>query len=208
MIGRYEESPIYKLYEALYNEFTMEENSDNKSSIDPLLKLLLINNGCKINEEVEPTQNNITIIPNKLEIYFIANMIGNDANEYYDFLIFNGKKIIVIFTDYFQFVTIKDLDPEDPMYELRMAIGNTIYYNAIKKIVEIFYLISEPMPGGLLTTTMVTTQRWNQAIIAANIINEFKPIDENDICDIPINEVKEMLNKDVRLQLYGIRAIV
>ena len=118
-----------------------------------------------------------------------------------------ATKILIIFIDYFNIITDDSIDKHDPLYELKIAMGNSIYYDAIKKIVEVFYLTSEPMPGGLLTTTMATTQRWNQAIIAINILNEFKPVDENDVSDISMSDIKKILNGKINLQLYGIRTI-
>ena len=116
-------------------------------------------------------------------------------------------KFLIVFIDYFNFIKKEDINENDPLYELKITIGNSIYYDAIKKIVEVFYLTSEPIPGGLLTTTMATTQRWNQAIIAINIINNFKPVDENDVSDIPMEDIKNILNGNIKLQLYGIRTM-
>ena len=208
MIGKYGYNPIQILYDELFKEFTSSNTLEEYNDLDDILKLILLNNGCKIDPDSKQHQIIKGIIPDEYEIRFVTGMIGNDVNEYYDFVIFNGKKILVIFKDYFQFVNVNDLDENDPMYDFKMSMGNSIYYDAIKKIVEVFYLTSEPMPGGLLTTSMATVQRWNQAIIAINIINSFKPVDDNDVLDIPINEVKEILNKDIKLQLYGIRMIV
>jgi hypothetical protein len=63
------------------------------------------------------------------------------------------------------------------------------------------------MPGGLLTTTMASIQRWNQSIIAIKILNIFKPVDENDVSDIPIEDIKNILEGNIELQLYGIRTM-
>lgn len=213
MQGKYDENPVYELACTLKNELRWYMSLKDRLSkergyinIDGILKLILLNNGCKISEDTEPRQYITDIIPDEYKLCFITGMIGNDANEYYDFLIFNGMKVLVIFIEYFN-ITDGYVDPTDPLSELRIAMGNSIYYDAIKKIVEVFYLTSEPMPGGLLTTAMATTQRWNQAIIAINILNEFKPVDENDVSDIPIKDIKRILDNKIPLQLYGIRTI-
>lgn len=206
MKGKFEFNPIEIFYQELFKGFTEKISNIEFSELDGVLKLILLNNGCKLNSDVEQYQSIRDIIPDEYEIRFISGMIGNDANEYYDFLIFNGKKILIIFEDYFNFVTDDDQEIDDMSRVLQLSIGNSIYYDAIKKIVEIFYLSAEPMPGGLLTTAMVTTQRWNQAIIAINIINNFKHVDDNDVTDIPVEDIEKILNGNIKLQLYGIRA--
>jgi hypothetical protein len=208
MKGKYDYNPVEIFYQELVNVFTKEYIGDNDyDEIDKVLKLILLNNGCKIDSDSNPQEIIRIIIPDEYEIRFITGMIGNDANEFYDFLIFNGKKVLIIFEDYFNFVTSGDLNPNNPLYSLKLNMGNSIYYDAIKKIVEVFYLTSEPMPGGLLTTAMATTQRWNQAIIAINIINHFKPVDEYDISDISMEDIEKILNTNQKIQLYGIRNI-
>ena len=217
MQGKYEESPILNLYGNMYRELESYIMQFNYSDInidrgyyrklDEILKLILLNNGCKISQEKEQEQYFCDIIPNEYQICFVTGMIGNDANEYYDFLIFNGVKVLVIFIEYFNDIIVGEVDEDDELYNLKTAMGNSVYYDAIKRIVEVFYLTSEPMPRGLLTTTMATTQRWNQAIIAINILNEFKPVDENDVSDISMSDIKKILNGKINLQLYGIRTI-
>lgn len=207
MLGKYDENPIYNLYRLLNTALTSK--LIGSSEIDPILKLILLNNGCKIYDDRynHVYQACYDIIPNEYKVCFIIGMTGNDANEYYDFLIFNGIKTLVVFLDYFRDISYGTYNAQDPMVNLKIAMGNSVYYDAIKKIVEVFYLTSEPMPGGLLTTAMVTTQRWNQAIIAIHILNEFKPIDENDVCDIPMEDIKKILEGNIQLQLYGIRTM-
>lgn len=204
MQGKYEENPIYTLYNILLDTFVKFPHINNGYELDPLLKIILLNNGCKISEN-EPQWQYVYDVTDDYKVYFITGMIGNDANEYYDFLIFNGMKVLVIFKDYFNFIRDEDINEEDPMYQLKLTMGNSIYYDALKRIVEVFYLTSEPMPGGLLKTSMHTTQRWNQSIIAIHILNNFKAVDENDVSDIPMEDVSKILNGNIKLQLYGIR---
>lgn len=205
MQGKYEVCPVYRLYELLLLNFTKPEKK-SWTELDDVLELILLNNGCKISDG-RPYQSTYTINYDDYKMCFITNMIGNDANEFYDFIIFNGMKLLVIFIDYFNFIKDGDININDPMYQLKIAMGNSVYYDAIKKIVEVFYLTSEPMPGGLLTTSMATTQRWNQAIIAIYILNQFKPVDENDVSDISKDDIKKILNGTIKLQLYGIRTM-
>ena len=213
MKGKYNDSPIHNLCYRMHNEFEYYMTFKDEiyvergyNEIDDLLMMILLNNGCKSSDK-KPHYLMINIIPNEYQICFITGMIGNDANEYYDFLIFNGMKVLVIFLDYFNNIIDKYVDEDDPLYQLKISIGNSVYYDAIKKIVEVFYLTSEPMPGGLLTTSMATTQRWNQSIIAIDILNIFKPIDENDVSDIPIEDIEKILDGNIKLQLYGIRTM-
>ena len=214
MQGKYDINPVYELagilnfelrrYKEFEDDLPIERGYDE---LDNVLKLILLNNGCRIASDKIQYQLIKNIIPNEYQICFITGMIGNEVNDYYDFLILNGMKILVIFIEYFDGLITHFINENDPMYQLKIAMGNSVYYDAIKKIVEIFYLTSEPMPGGLLTTAMTTTQRWNQAIIAINIINFFKPIDENDVSDIPMEDIKKILDGNIELQLYGIRTM-
>jgi hypothetical protein len=222
MQGKYENNPIYKLYLHFYREMDLinidriagkyisgfdEYDCCTFDKLDEVLKLILLNNGCKISDSNEPIQSIHTIIPDEYQICFITGMIGNDANEYYDFVIFNGMKILVVFLDYFNGMIDGNLDKNNPFYQIQLTMGNSVYYDAIKKIVEIFYLTSEPTPAGILTTAMATTHRWNQAIIAITILNNVKPVDEYDISDIPMEDVRKILDADIKLQLYGIRTM-
>ena len=220
MQGKYEDNPIYKLYLHFYREINFKgERKHNRTilgsdeyeccnfyKLDEVLKLILLNNGCKLNNN-EPIQSIHTIIPDEYQICFITEMLGNDANEYYDFVIFNGMKVLVVFLDYFNGMIDGNLDKNNPFYQIQLTMGNSVYYDAIKKIVEIFYLTSEPTPAGILTTAMATTHRWNQAIIAITILNNVKPVDEYDISDIPMEDVRKILDADIKLQLYGIRTM-
>lgn len=213
MKGKYADSSIHNLYYRMYDEFRYYNVFRDKISvergyydIDELLMAILLNNGCKSSDK-NLCYIYYDIIPDEYQIYFVTGMMGNDANEYYDFLIFNSMKVLIIFLDYFGEIFDGYIADNDSLYQLKASIGNSVYYDAIKKIVEVFYLTSEPMPGGLLTTAMTTTQRWNQAIIAIKILNIFKPVDENDVSDIPMEDIEKILDGNIKLQLYGIRTM-
>lgn len=209
MLGKYENNPILDLYMAMHRELLNRNISESSENIDDIFKLILLNNGCKISMDNTPKQTVIDIISNKYKICFITGMIGNDANEYYDFITFNGMKYLIIFLDYFNIITEEDINNSIDNVEnsLKIMLGNSVYYDAIKKIVEVFYLTFEPIPNGLLTTAMATNQRWNQVIIAIHLLNEFKPVDENDVSDISIEDIKKILSGSIECQLYGIRAM-
>ena len=210
MQGKYDQSPIHNLY--IWLNMALTNKLIAVGNIDDVLKLILINNGCKFDLDNENAHQNELciirdIIDNEYQICFVTGCLGNDANEFYDFIVFNGMKMLVVFLDYFNNISYGTYNSQDPLVQLKISMGNSIYYDAIKKIIEVFYLTSEPMPGGLLTTAMATTQRWNQAIIAIRILNEFKPIDENDVSDIPMDDVKKILDGNINMQLYGIRTM-
>ena len=223
MVGKYKTNPVYKLYLNfsremdlinIYKEPGKEVSGFDEyepccyEKLDGVLRLILLNNGCKISDDYAPLQSIHEIIEDEYRVCFITNMLGNDTHEYYDFVIFNDMKYLIIFTDYFNnIIKESDLNEDDPLYAFKLTMGNSVYYDAIKKIVEIFYLTSEPMPGGLLTTSMATTQRWNQAIIAINILNKFKPVDGNDVSDIPMADIENILEGNIEAKLYGIRAV-
>lgn len=212
MQGKYENNPINELANSIRTELNYHMLFKNElvdmrgyKELENILKLILINNGCKLSEDSNQYEYTYDIIKDEYQLCFITGMIGNDANEYYDFIIFHGMKILIIFIDYFNI--IENIDKEDQMHDLKNAMGNSVYYDAIKKIVEVFYLTSEPNPGGLLTTAMCTTQRWNCSIIAIHTLNDYKDIDDNDVSDIPIEEVKRISEGNMQLQLYGIRVM-
>lgn len=217
MIGKYDENPVYTLYHYLYleinnfvnNDFSASEDSKYKN-LDQIIRLILLNNGCKIASNTEVLQKIYPIIESEYNICFITGMLGNDITEYYDFFVFNGTKYLVVFIDYFK-ITEEinyDIADNDPSYKLKMAMGNSVYYDAIKKIVEVFYLTFEPMPSALLATTMATAHRWNPSIIAIHILDNFKQVDENDVSDMPLKDIRTIADGNIALQLYGIRVSV
>lgn len=210
MQGKYDRSPICNLYMILDSVLNLKNKQENipYDKIDNLLELILLNNGCKTESNTIPHVYIGNVIEDEYNLCCVTGMIGNDVNEFYDFFIFNGIKYLVVFIDYFNgIMSSDDIDENDPLYSLKITMGNSVYYDAIKKIVEVFYLTSEPIPGGLLTTAMGAMQRWNQAIIAIHILNWFKPVDENDVSDIPMEDVKKILDGNIKLQLYGIRTM-
>jgi hypothetical protein len=218
MQGKYDNNPIFDLYSIMHNELlhhTIPEAAiieREYEEVDDIFKLILLNNGCKISKHNTPKQTTVDIIDDEYRLCFITNMLGNDSNEYYDFIIFNGMKYLIIFLEYFDILTEEEYnkfynDNNNPAGQFKAMVGNSPYYDSIKKIVEVFYLTSEPMPGGLLTTAMATTQRWNQAIIAIHILNVYKPVDENDVSDIHMEDIKKILDGNIELQLYGIRTM-
>jgi hypothetical protein len=217
MIGKYDENPVQLLYNYLNTEISdfVDNNysviKDNGyKDIDKIINLILINNGCKMIPNYNILQKVEPIINSEYNICFITGMLGNDITEYYDFFVFNGTKYLVVFIDYFK-ITEEinyDIADDDPSYKLKMAMGNSVYYDAIKKIVEVFYLTFEPMPSALLATTMATAHRWNPSIIAIHILDNFKQVDENDVSDMPLKDIRTIADGNIALQLYGIRVSV
>lgn len=216
MQGKYENNPSYVLYDILSSSIEYAVNNkfivnpdDGYDEIDNILKLILLNNGCKLAENEKHYQKIYSIMP-YYKVYIISGMLGNDVNEYYDFITFDGCKILVVFQDYFNIARdyggyIEDNGDLSPEYYLKKSMGNSVYYDAIKKIVEVFYLTFEGSHAGLLTTAMYTTQRWNGSIIAIHILDYFKSVDENDVSDISMEDINKILEGNIKLQLYGIR---
>lgn len=203
---KYGEDPVYRLYNALDNEIKNKIICKAKCEpIDPILKYVIENNSCKIADNVPLTQSRYNLIDdNEYVIYFIYGALGNDAIEYYDFTIMNGTKILIIFIDYFNIKTSLP-DGDDPSSILAREMGNSVYYDAIKKIVEIFYLTAFPISNGLQATSIMNTMRWNQAIIAIHILNKYLPVTTRDAVDMPMEQIKDILRNNLSLQLYGIR---
>lgn len=208
MKSKYETEPIYLLYEAL-----SKMKGDISEDMDELTYRILMNNGCSASGNIK--QMICEIVKDEYNVVLIKGMLGNKSNEFYDYIEFGGIKSLIIFADYFEFVTQQEIDNytyedrQKPEVALKINMGNSTYYSAIEKIVDIFYLTFSPISNGLLTTAVGTNQRYNRSIIAATIINEYKPIDENDIDDTPLKYMQDVVaNKHLLyLKLIGYRSM-
>lgn len=206
MTGKQDTNILFKFYymlkDAIINNLSIEPYI-SYDKIDDILKLILMNNGCKAS-----TDNNISckiynLIPDEYNICFIKGMIGNDANEYYDYVVFDDMKYLIVFIDYFNNMITRDSE-YDPNTDI---MGNSIYYDALKNIVEIFYVTHYNICNAILRTSFANTMRWNKIIIAINILNSIKTVDDNDVTDVDPEIIKDIVSSNINLSLYGIRVM-
>lgn len=218
MNAKFDEEPLVDLYKTLREHFRNNIYHDaelNYNSIDSIIRLILSNNGCGFVNDYVPACE-VRIIDDYY-IYFIKDAKANDANEFYDYIEFMGSKYLVIFLDYFDNIKTKEYinelsmitekTIEDTMNEL---MGNSVYFDAIRKIVDIFIsTITTPAirTNILAASAAANKYRWAGVIIAADIINEFNPITENDISGLPFDKVLDLISKNIGLTLNGIHTM-
>ena len=86
-------------------------------------------------------------------------------------------------------------------------LAKSTYYDALKNIVEIFYVTHYNICNAILRTSFANTMRWNKIIIAINILNSIKTIDDNDVTDVDPEIIKDIISSNINLSLYGIRVM-
>jgi len=206
MMLKMENNEIVSFYRYLLSALKMKKQNDYSAftDMDPIIISVLQNNLCKFDPNNKPKQLDFILKEDEYIVTFTTNCIGNDTLEFYDFIHMNGTDIFVIFLDYFN---IKQNVPEgdDPASILARQMGNSVYYDAIKKLVEIFYVTTCNISNILQGSVLMNALRWNKAIVAIHILNMFKRVDENDVSDMSVDTINEILSKGIDLQLYGIR---
>lgn len=218
MQGTLDYDPVYGLYEALDQALNFfikhDKNKDMPKSpflsrngaLDHLLECILLNNGCRYTTTggAEFVYN----ITDNYKIHIVAHMKGNDVNEFFDFVMFNGSKHLIIFIDYFKdIITAEELGNLEPD-NIKVLMGNSFAIDAIVKIVDVFYATYSPAFSIINATAMGMTQRKNGIIIAIHLMEQYKPVDENDISTIPLNEIRQIAEGNIKLQLYGIKSTI
>lgn len=210
MLAKYDENLMFKFYNIFKENLNRAiANIKYEEPIDPLMKLILLNNSCKILEENEVFSKDIEL-DNNIYISFVNNMLGNDANEYYDYITFNGSKYFIIFIDYFK-DTVNNaitVSTEDEIKNtLHSLMGLSVVYDAITKLVDVLFynIIDLPLPGTLLTTCTGKMQRFNASIVAIHILDQYKYLTTDDIPNMRQSDIDEICNGMIQLQLYGIR---
>lgn len=196
MFAKYKENPLKNVYNTFVDEFTTDKD---KVKMDHVLEAILLENGCEFSNKSCMSEY-YEIIKDDFYIVFIYNAKANESNDYYDYVQFFGMKYLVIFADYFDFVIDKKDDD---------ILGNSLYYNAIKNIIDIcVYVINNgPYPSFLTRTAFYLTDINNRSILAVHILNAIVPVDSNDIDDMDDETIKLILSKNINLQLNGIRNI-
>ena len=84
MLAKYSDNPIEEFSNILCNEIRNYNNDylQEYSDIDSICKLILLNNGCKINDSSKSKY--VLILDESLVLYFITNAEGNEVNKIYD----------------------------------------------------------------------------------------------------------------------------
>lgn len=216
MIALTNDAPLFRLYKSLLEEFKYGwadniQNSQHKNiNSDPLLKLILENNGCAfcdnssfIRWAIDDEGDGATYF-----VYFIYAAKANGANDFFDYIEFYGSKNLIIFTDYFKDMIKDRADPEkDP---LEFAMGKSVYFDAIKKIVELFLCTSTPMAEInsplLAATSAANNYRFAGTIIAALVINSICGLTEEDVSEMEYGQLMNMITSiKPQFLLNGIR---
>lgn len=220
---KYENSPLMVLYEALCNGFEKyfyvrgyarlrTYNPDRWEKISDITANILNNNGCKYNEEAggRPCFTEYELIEGEYYLQFVIDWLGNDVNECFDIYQIDGTCYIVVFLDYFKDM-IKEIPDDDESVEAlaARAIGRSVYYDAICKIVRVFILmVYNPALAlqDLAVTAAARCLRYAPSIIAIRILDYYvyNGIRQEDIPDMPIKEAKDYLSSSLPLMLVGI----
>ena len=207
MYTKFDKPLVYKFYE----EFDRQLKGNSQvQDIDKLLKLILMNNGVGMADECK--QSVQCLIEDELYVYYLYGAKANESNEYFDYIDFYGTNYLVIFMDYFEdIVTQEKIDNEqDNITKIAMEnLGNSVYFDAIVKLVEIFTYITNPITKSsvMLKTAASQNIRYISHIIAGKIINQFKTLTEADIDNIiALDELNELIDGEgTLLKLIGIR---
>lgn len=219
MKTKYDYNPLELFSNTLYDalsEFILKPTVMNYVSVEPLLKTILLNNGCAFTDRAIEKMVEIT---SDYTLCFIIGAKGNEVNECYDFIELYGMQYLVIFLDSFKGIktgnaVIPDKDKLSPdevvSYGLNTLMGNSAYFDDIKKIVDIFTLtMYNPaiQTQSLQATSAAGNYRWAGAIIAGKILNSFRPLTENDVSGISLEELMKIINSNMGLGfiLSGIR---
>ena len=210
MKTKYDYNPLMKLYNILdrsiYQLKSNPPHIDNDEFTDEVISTMLGYNSVKF----KPNAQAKTVeICNDIYLYLLYNAEGNDYNEVFDYVEVYGSSYIIIFMDYFKSIkTVATKVPDDNTSieeRLDYMMGNSKAFDAICNIVNFFIKLTsrvKPNPGSIQDKINSTAP----TMIAAYILNKFKPLEEND-CEssiIPYNRILELGNVPITKLLTGI----
>lgn len=208
MVASTEKMPLFELYEVILEEFKWFKN--NKDEVwfpyvgkdlndEAVMKLILGNNGCVFTDKSIIQLSTLKSTPNYV-LGFMWDAQGNAVNNYYDYIEFFGTKYLIIFMDYFE----NFFKSEQPK-----IIGRSVYFDAIKKIVDVFISTTTSaaeLMGSLSTTAASNMYRFAGVFIASLIIDELVGLNEDDVSMIAYNDLKDMItNISPQLLLLGVK---
>ena len=208
MVASTEKMPLFELYEAILEEFKWFKN--NKDEVwfpyvgkdlndEAVMKLILENNGCAFKDKSIVHLSTLKSTPN-YRVGFMLDAKANEVNNYYDYIEFFGTKYLIIFMDYFE----NFFKSEQPK-----IIGRSVYFDAIKKIVDVFISTTTSaaeLMGSLSTTAASNMYRFAGVFIASLIIDELVGLNEDDVSMIAYDDLKDMItNISPQLLLLGVK---
>lgn len=208
MVASTEKMPLFELYEVILEEFKWFKN--NKDEVwfpyvgkdlndEAVMKLILGNNGCVFTDKSIIQLSTLKSTPNYV-LGFMWDAQGNAVNNYYDYIEFFGTKYLIIFMDYFE----NFFKSEQPK-----IIGRSVYFDAIKKIVDVFISTTTSaaeLMGSLSTTAASNMYRFAGVFIASLIIDELVGLNEDDVSMIAYDDLKGMIaNISPQLLLLGVK---
>ena len=166
---------------------------------EAVMKLILENNGCAFTDKSIVQLSTLKSTPNYI-LGFICDAKANEVNNYYDYIEFFGTKYLIIFMDYFE----NFFKSEQPK-----IIGRSVYFDAIKKIVDVFISTTTSaaeLMGSLSTTAASNMYRFAGVFIASLIIDELVGLNEDDVSMIAYDDLKDMItNISPQLLLLGVK---
>ena len=208
MVASTEKMPLFELYEVILEEFKWFKNNKNEAwfpytgkdiNDEAVMKLMLENNGCAFTDKSIIHLSTLESTPNYV-LGFMWDAKANLVNNYYDYIEFFGTKYLIIFMDYFE----NFFKPEQPK-----IIGRSVYFDAIKKIVDVFISTTTSaaeLMGSLSTTAASNMYRFAGVFIASLIIDELVGLNEDDVSMIAYDDLKGMItNISPQLLLLGVK---
>ena len=177
---------------------------DNDKRTDDVIVDLVGYNGAKTSDYVATKTIEIC---DDTYICLLYGVLGNEMNEVFDYLEIYGSSYIIVFMDYFKNIKTENIGNEDSLNmeeKLSYVMGNSTAFNGISQIVEFFIKLTsrvKPNPGSIQEKINSTAP----TMIAANILNDIKPLTEND-CDgsfIPYERIMELLKVNIGDILIG-----
>lgn len=202
---KYETDPLYNLYCQLKLAL-VDKNITYDEAPDDIINAILGNNGCAFNDSVKSS----TIeLMSDTYLYLLYGAKNNEYNEVYEYINVFGSRYIIVFMDYIN-GSLKHYDniksnnmtiEEEAVY----MMGNSTAFNSICNIVEFFMRLiygQKPNSGSVQQKQLSIVP----SIIAASIVNEINPLQEND-CDgsiLPYEVIMEYLNQPILNIILGL----
>ena len=200
-------SPLYELYTVIDEQFAEYskyldgidcENPYAEDKLDKGLELILHNNGCSLTDDAKARYIKLKYTENYY-IVFVVGAKGNEVNEFFDYIEFHGIKHLVVFWDFFVDI-YKDPAP---------VIGRSNYFEAIKKITDVFIATTSPATEViriLATTAAANMYRFSSTFLAAAFLDKYFGITEDDVSLIKYEDLRNMLdNIELKNLLDGIK---
>lgn len=210
MLAASNDNPLNELYTVLHENIKHDSNYETKSiDNEPILKLMLANNGCGFTENCVYRQSFLENTAN-YGIYYLFGAQANEANGFFDYIEFFGMKYLIIFMDYFKdFYTQPELTDDEVENTLNRLMGKSIYFDALKKIVDVYISTTVPaaeLMGSLSSTSASLNYRYAGVFIAAKILDDEVGLTEDDVSCISYDDIRTALDTlGIPLLTLGIR---